>query len=287
MTPPSLNMAFALKEQGNEYFKAGQYKEAESYYGQAISVRSNDPKLFQNRALTRIRLSDWPGAEQDSRKAIELDLSSMKAHYYLAQALLQMRHVQEAHQEGLRAYCMCIDTKDSSSEVVSQFVLRAKQAVWEVKEKERLRDLNSTLGSVEGLLEERLDADLKEAESRYLRKEIGEMGWGEEVAELRRDFETQRREVRSAFAHAEKPDTQERIVPDWMVDPITFEVMHDPVITPSGVSYERVALLKHLSNSGLDPLTRTKLSESMLVSNVGLKNACAEFLEKNGWAVDW
>lgn len=280
-------MAFALKEQGNEYFKAGQYKEAESYYGQAISVRSNDPKLFQNRALTRIRLSDWPGAESDSRKAIELDLLSMKAHYYLAQALLQMRHVQEAHEESLTAYRMCIDTRDSSSEVVGQFVLRAKQAVWETKEKERLRNLNSTLGIVEGLLEHRLEADLKDAEERYHRKEVGEMGWGEEVAELKRDFATQRREVRSAFERAEEQETKERIVPDWMVDPITFEVMHDPVITPSGVSYERVAILKHLSTSGLDPLTREKLTKGMLVSNVGLKNACAEFLEKNGWAVDW
>lgn len=280
-------MAFALKEQGNEHFKAGQYKEAESYYGQAISVRSNDPKLFQNRALARLRLSDWTGAESDARKAIELDLMSMKAHYYLAQALLQMRHVQEAHEEGLRAYRMCIDTRDSSSEVVGQFVLRAKQAVWEVKEKERLRNLNSTLGVVEGLLDERLETDLKDVEERFRRKEIGEMGYGEEVAELRRDFEAQRREVRSAFERAEEPETKERVVPDWMVDPITFEVMHDPVITPSGVSYERVALLKHLSGSGQDPLTREKLTESMLVSNVGLKNACAEFLEKNGWAVDW
>lgn len=287
MTQSNLNMAFALKEQGNEYFKAGQYKEAESYYGQAISIRSNDPKLFQNRALTRIRLSDWPGAETDSRKAIELDLSSMKAHYYLAQALLQMRHVQEAHEESLTAYRMCIKTRDTSSEVVGQFVLRAKQAVWEMKEKGRLRNLNSTLGMVEGLLEQRLEADLKGAEDRYRKREIGEMGWGEEVAELRKEFEAQRREVRIAFERAEVPDTKERIVPDWMVDPITFEVMHDPVITPSGVSYERVALLKHLANSGLDPLTRTKLTEDMLVSNVGLKNACAEFLENNGWAVDW
>lgn len=280
-------MAYALKEQGNESFKAGQFKEAEAYYSQAISIRSTDPKLFQNRALTRIRLSDWRGAESDSRKAIELDLSSMKAHYYLAQALLQLRHVQEAHEESLKAYRMCIDTKDSSSEVVGQFVLRAKQAAWEVKEKDRLRNLNSTLDAVEGLLEQRLEADTRDVDQRYQRGEIGEMGRGEELVELERDFEAQRREVRAAFERAEEPDTKERIVPDWMVDPITFEVMHDPVITPSGVSYERVALLKHLASSGLDPLTREKLTEGMLVSNVGLKNACAEFLEKNGWAVDW
>jgi len=77
------------------------------------------------------------------------------------------------------------------------------------------------------------------------------------------------------------------VVPDWLIDPITFEVMHDPVITPSGVSYERVGLLKHVKASGLDPLTREPLTEKQIIPNVALRNACSEFLENNGWAVDW
>lgn len=280
-------MAFALKEQGNEYFKAGQYKEAEDFYGQAISVRSNDPKLFQNRALSRIRLSDWEGAKQDSRKAVELDHESMKAHYYLAQALLNLRHVGEAHKEAQKAYTICLATKDSSAEVVSQFVLRAKQAVWQAKETARLREMNDTLATVETMLDQQLERDLADVEQRFEWKEIGEMGRGEEVEQLHTEANERRRNIRAAFARSDNPDTQERVVPDWMIDPITFEVMHDPVITPSGVSYERVGLLQHLKQSGLDPLTREKLTENMLVSNVGLKNACSEFLEKNGWAVDW
>lgn len=78
-----------------------------------------------------------------------------------------------------------------------------------------------------------------------------------------------------------------QIVPDYLIDPISFEVMHDPVITPSGASYERVGLLRHLRSSGLDPLSRAPLSEKDIISNVGLKNACSEFLDKNGWAVDY
>lgn len=280
-------MAFALKEQGNEYFKAGQYKEAEDLYGQAISVRSNDPKLFQNRALSRLRLSDWRGAEQDSRKAIELDGESMKAHYNLAQALLNLRHVGEAHQEALKAYSICLATKDSSAEVVGQFVLRAKQAVWQAKETARLREMNETLATVESMLDQQLERDLAHVEQRFEWKEIGEMGRGEEIEQLHNEANERRRNIRAAFARSDDPDTQERVVPDWMIDPITFEVMHDPVITPGGVSYERVVLLQHLKQSGLDPLTREKLTEQTLVSNVGLKNACSEFLEKNGWAVDW
>lgn len=280
-------MAYALKEQGNEYFKAGQYKEAENYYGQAIAVRTTDPKLFQNRALARIRLSDWRGAEYDSRKAIELDDKSMKAHFYLAQALLNLRHVGEAHSEALRAYQMCIQSNDASAETVGQVVLRAKQAVWQMKETQRLREMNDTLATVETVMEQQLARDLAEVASRFNRMEIGEMGRGEEIQQLQQEWEERRRNIRAAFEVEGRAETKERIVPDWMVDPISFEVMHDPVITPSGVSYERVGLLRHLKQSGTDPLTREKISPDRLVSNVGLKQACAEFLERNGWAVDW
>lgn len=76
-------------------------------------------------------------------------------------------------------------------------------------------------------------------------------------------------------------------MPDYLIDSITFEIMHDPVITPSGASYERVGLMKHLKSTGLDPLTRERLSKEQLYTNVALKNACSEFLENNGWAVDY
>ena len=76
------------------------------------------------------------------------------------------------------------------------------------------------------------------------------------------------------------------MVPDYLVDAITFEVMHDPVITPSGVSYDRVSLLKHLKASPYDPLTRQAMDEHHLIPNLALKEACNDFLLKNGWALD-
>jgi STIP1 homology and U-box containing protein 1 len=78
-----------------------------------------------------------------------------------------------------------------------------------------------------------------------------------------------------------------QVVPDYLIDGITFEIMHDPVVTPSGVSYERISILKHIRSSPVDPLTREPLFEIQLIPNVALKNACSEFLEKNGWAVDY
>lgn len=82
-------------------------------------------------------------------------------------------------------------------------------------------------------------------------------------------------------------DALDQIVPDYLIDGITFEIMHDPVVAPSGISYDRTSILRHLKVSPFDPLTREPLNEKQLIPNVALKNASSEFLEKNGWAIDY
>ena len=76
-------------------------------------------------------------------------------------------------------------------------------------------------------------------------------------------------------------------VPDYLIDHITFAIMHDPVVTKNGQSYDRSSILEHLRRSQTDPLTREPLRVEDLRPNLALKEACAQFLEENGWAVDW
>jgi STIP1 family protein 1 len=57
--------------------------------------------------------------------------------------------------------------------------------------------------------------------------------------------------------------------------------------TNTGRSYERASIMEHLSRQPTDPLTREPLLPSQLRPNLGLKQACEEFLEENGWAADW
>ena len=63
--------------------------------------------------------------------------------------------------------------------------------------------------------------------------------------------------------------------------------MHDPMMTKTGNSYDRVTLLEHLKRSHTDPLTREPLQADDIRPNLALKQACDEFLENNGWAVDY
>jgi STIP1 family protein 1 len=167
--------------------------------------------------LTRIKLQDWPGAEQDSRAAIRIydeqkrENESMKSYYYLAQALLNLKKPAEALERAKYAYSICLQIHDSSSEVLSQFILRTKQAQWQSKETARLRELNQTLAVVEDLLDQQLEKDLAEVEWRFAKEEIGETGRDEERASLNKEAEDRRRIIRDAFRDPSKAETAERV----------------------------------------------------------------------------
>ncbi|KAJ5881682.1 uncharacterized protein N7529_000354 [Penicillium soppii] len=284
-------MAQQLKTKGNELFKAGDYSGAEDFFSQAIAKDPNDATFFTNRAITRIKLAKWADVEHDARAAIEIyglkNPAALKSHYYLAQALLGLQRHQEAYDVASNAYTQSLSTKNAQTENLSRTVLRAKQQIWAAKETSRIRELDETLGAVEVLVQADAERALGELKGRLERGEIGEIGFGEDERALREDAEGKIRNLREAFRIASKGDIAERIVPDHLVDGITFEIMHDPVITPSGASFDRIGITKYVEKAGVDPLTRAPMSVGDLRNNYALKAACEEFLTKNGWAVDW
>ena len=135
----------------------------------------------------------------------------MKSYYYLAQALLSQRKPGEALEKAKYAYNICLQIHDSSSEILSQFILRTKQAQWQSKETARLRELNQTLGAVEDLLDEKLEKDLAEVEWRFAKLEIGATGRDEEKATLRKEAEDRRRIIRDVFKDPARAETAERV----------------------------------------------------------------------------
>ncbi|OQE89414.1 hypothetical protein PENNAL_c0014G00453 [Penicillium nalgiovense] len=284
-------MAQELKAKGNELYKAGDYIGAEDFFSQAIQKNPHDATFFTNRAVTRSKLAKWADVEHDARAAIEIyglkNPAALKSQNYLAEALLCLQRPQEAHDVASDAYQQSLAVKNAQSENLSRNVLRAKQQIWAARETARLRELNETLGSVEALVEADVTRALAELQGRLERGEIGEIGFGEDQKALHEDADAKIRNLREAFRVASNGEVQERVVPDYLVDGITFEIMHDPVITPSGVSFDRLAITKYVEKAGVDPLTRAPISVHDLKSNKALKAASAEFLAKNGWAVDW
>jgi STIP1 family protein 1 len=137
-------------------------------------------------------------------------------------------------------------------------------------------------------LEQDRNNDLSDVDSRLQSNELGEIGAKEEKDSITENHDTNISELRSIFAIADPEHMEKREVPDYLIDSISFEIMHDPVVTKQGQSYERATIIEHLKRNPTDPLSREPLYISELRPNVALKQACDAFWEQNsGWAYDW
>ncbi|KAI8931311.1 hypothetical protein NX059_011653 [Plenodomus lindquistii] len=290
--PPAGNeyAAEQLKNVGNKHFKNGDYEQAETSYSQAIQKNSANPLLFTNRANARLKLEKWEGVIDDCLRSIQLLEANMKAYFYLAQAQIAINHPNEALSSALKAYELCTTSaqQTSNAATISALVLRCKKAKWDIRERDRIRRRGDLLSELECLLETQHKKDMDDIEARMESGDITRAGGQEEREERKTEFEKKRNDLRTAFAISDPEHQQKREVPDYLIDGITFEIMHDPVVTKNGRSYERATLIEHLKRSPTDPLTRETLTIAELRPNIALKEACTEFLEGNsGWVYDW
>jgi hypothetical protein len=188
------------------------------------------------------------------------------------------------------AYELCTTSaqQTSNAATISALVLKCKKAKWDIRERERIRRRGDLLSDLESMLETQFKKDMDDIEARMETGETSRSDGQEEKAERKTEFEKKRDDLRTAFAISDPEHQQKREVPDYLVDGITFEIMHDPVVTKNGRSYERATLIEHLKRSPTDPLTRETLTIGDLRPNIALKEACEEFMTANsGWVYDW
>lgn len=77
-------------------------------------------------------------------------------------------------------------------------------------------------------------------------------------------------------------------IPSFMICQLSLEVMKDPVITPSGITYDREMIEMHLSKNGeFDPVTREACPIKAIYPNTLLKQIIEEFIKKNPWAYEF
>jgi len=68
-------------------------------------------------------------------------------------------------------------------------------------------------------------------------------------------------------------------IPHEFLCPITHEIMHDPVLSSDGFTYERAAINEwFLSGKFSSPMTNAQLTDTQLTSNTNLKTRICQFL---------
>ncbi|MCD7459544.1 hypothetical protein HAX54_041224 [Datura stramonium] len=261
-----------LKQDGNNYFQKNRFGAAIDAYTEAITLCPNVPIYWTNRALCHRKCNDWKRVEEDCRRAIQLDNSSVKAHYMLGLALLQ----KEQYADGVRELAKALDLgrganpKSYMVEEIWQELAKAKYLEWDHESSRRTWELNKLKEACESALKEKHELDCSQMEgciddrSTSLVKQLDALG--------------------RVFRKATEDDTPIEI-PNYLCCKVTLDIFRDPVITPSGVTYERAVILDHLQKVGkFDPVTREPLRASQLVPNLAIKEAVHAFLDKHGWA---
>ena len=164
---------------------------------------------------------------------------------FVAQAQLAMHRPNVALSSATTAYDLCLqDPKAASStQPISTLILKCKREKWNIREKERLRARNALLGELEELLTTAKKAETMVIDERLERHEIGRTTASEEKAEAAVIVKRKIDELRSIFAIADPQNVEQRVgnnpitynlvtysdqeIPDYLLDDITFEIMHD------------------------------------------------------------
>jgi STIP1 family protein 1 len=194
-----------------------------------------------------------------------------------------------AYEQVLHPLSAAAKISPKDLETFSNFVLKCKKAKFAVRDRDRLRRQGDLRAELEETLEANKQRDLDDVSRQLANMRLGQVEASERNQEILSNFDSKIAELRTLFASADPTNHKPREIPDHLIDMITFEPMHDPVITKNGHSYERATIYEHLKRSPTDPLTRDPLRTDDLRNNFGLKAACEEFWESGAseWISDW
>jgi len=274
------------KLQGNIFFNRQQYEEAIKEYTTAIIKNSKNVVYFTNRALCYIRLKKFDEAITDCKRALEIDKLSLKGNYLLGQAITESSNsparLTEAVQVLKIAYDQSVKQGKNPNEI-AKTILKARKKKYDVEGSRKVVENSDLMEYLINLMENDRKSQIEKVQSDSSRSEEDIKN---EIEYINYEQDQRLENLKNTFIKAD-PFRKDREAPDYLFGKISFEIMQDPVITPSGITYDRTELSEHFNKIGyFDPLTRREITEKDLVPNLALREAIEDFLDHNGWAND-
>ncbi|KAK9137441.1 hypothetical protein Sjap_008035 [Stephania japonica] len=147
----------ALKDQGNEFFKAGNYLKAAALYTQAIKKDPSNPTLFSNRAAAFLHLAKLNKALADADATINLNPQWEKGYFRKGCVLEAM----ERYDEAVAVLQIALQYNPKNTEV-SRKIKRLEQLASEKKRTQELENIRSNVS-----LEKYLDSFKSELFENY------------------------------------------------------------------------------------------------------------------------
>lgn len=274
--------AMQYKLEGNNLFAQRKYEGAIKLYTKAINKSSNNAVFYTNRALCYLKLQKWEDVISDCKTALDHDTQSVKGHFFFGDAQMELGNYDEAIVMLKQAQMLAKQQKLNFGDDIEAVLRSAKKKRWDKLENKRISQEIELLSYLENLVERDKTAQFEN---------LSQTTDGENEEKQRKNindkFEERLKELRLIFAQIDER-RKRREVPDFMCGKISFEIMKDPVITPSGITYDRKDIEEHLQRVGhFDPVTRQNLKASELIPNLAMAEVIDKFIQENGWVEEY
>ncbi|XP_025225394.1 E3 ubiquitin-protein ligase CHIP isoform X2 [Theropithecus gelada] len=293
-SPEKSPSAQELKEQGNRLFVGRKYPEAAACYGRAIMQQHEQ-------------------ALADCRRALELDGQSVKAHFFLGQCQLEMESYDEAIANLQRAYSLAKEQRLNFGDDIPSALRIAKKKRWNSIEERRIHQESELHSYLSKLIAAERERELEECQRNHEGDEDDSHVRAQQAC-IEAKHDKYMADMDELFSQVDEK-RKKRDIPDYLCGKISFELMREPCITPSGITYDRKDIEEHLQvrlrlgEQGqqhgpgptdcplpflslqrvghFDPVTRSPLTQEQLIPNLAMKEVIDAFISENGWVEDY
>lgn len=290
---------------GNKLCSLHRYDDALICYAKAIEKDPSEPIYYSNKALCHLKLQQWSLAEKECRKALELDSNLIKAHFFLGQTLAELGQFDGALKHLQLSYEFAKEKQLNYGDDIAYQIRLTKRRRWSKIENENSMLQDELHGYLVNLIKKDRDAKYKELNDRLhnLRGEgsssqsfsgtekhdnttldDSEANIQESQSKIETKCDIYLDKLQTMFTNLRSQQSKHE-VPDYLCGKISFEIMRDPVVTPSGITYDRQDIEEHLKRVGhFDPITRQPLTVDSLIPNLAMKEVVDAYLSENEWA---
>lgn len=274
-----------LKEQGNRLFSLRKYEEALNCYTKAIIKNPSIATYFTNRALCHLKMKRWDSSCLDCRRALDIEATHVKAHFFLGLGLIELESFDEAIKHLHRANDLAKEQKLNFGDDIAAQLRIARKKRWNIQEEKRIAQEIELQAYLNKLINE--DTERRLSALRVDHHNANKDDLHNKSLEIEQEANNYASELNNLFAKIDDR-RRKREVPDYLCGKISFEILSEPVITPSGITYERKDIEEHLQRVGhFDPVTRVKLTSDQLIPNFTMKEVVDSFMQENEWALDY
>ena len=282
----------SYEEKASECMKNEEYSKAINYYTLCINNGEATTKAYSGRATAYYHnckqsnssdsTSQMRKVAKDCQDALKLDAQNYEASYYLGLSYSEMKDkgdkglkiIQEAYQKSL-----------SNAKTYKHYTLPQKIYVTltTMMQDKRLEKIKQSVTASVPLF----DKVLRVREAQY-HQDIDTLTKNKRVSSKWMQLakvklaERYHRDVENLVDIFSRgcPDLAIDLEPPlYLCDPISFHLFLEPMVTPSGHSYEKSWLLQHLEKHDYDPLTRQKIQRDQCYPNYALKQCVDNYLQ--------